>query len=150
MSEAAAPATARAPWHLWAVGVIGLLWNAFGCYDYTMTQFQGDAYMRSAGMTDVQIGYMHEMPMWMTAAWAIGVWGAMAGTLLLFLRNKLAVPVFAVSLISFVISVIYSYGMSNGAEAYGDGAYLMNGIIFAGCAFFLWYAWAMSRSGVLR
>ena len=42
---------ASAPWHVWVVGLIGLAWNGFGAYDYTMTQLQGDAYLRAAGMT---------------------------------------------------------------------------------------------------
>ena len=29
--------SARAPAHLWIVGILALLWNCFGCYDYLMT-----------------------------------------------------------------------------------------------------------------
>lgn len=29
------------PWHLWVVGVVAVLWNAFGCWDYTMTHLKG-------------------------------------------------------------------------------------------------------------
>jgi hypothetical protein len=25
------------PWHLWLVGVLALLWNSFGAFDYVMT-----------------------------------------------------------------------------------------------------------------
>ena len=32
--------SARAPAHLWIVGILSLLWNAFGCYDYLMTNHQ--------------------------------------------------------------------------------------------------------------
>ncbi len=141
---------ARTPWHIWVVGVISLLWNSFGAFDYTMTQLQGDAYLQSMQMTEPQIAYMHAMPIWMTAAWAIGVWGALAGSVLLLLRNKLAAPVFAASLIAFLIGLVYSYGLTNGAEVYGEQSYLMNGIILAGCLFFLWYAWTMRKAGVLR
>jgi hypothetical protein len=38
------------------------------------------------------------MPAWMTGVWAIGVWGALAGSVLLLLRSKWAVHVFAASL----------------------------------------------------
>ena len=37
----------KTPIHLWIVGVIALLWNAFGCYDYFMTRTQGAAYVKS-------------------------------------------------------------------------------------------------------
>ena len=39
--------TVRTPWHLWAVGVVSLLWNGFGAYDFIMTSTQGETYMRS-------------------------------------------------------------------------------------------------------
>ncbi len=140
----------RTPWHLWVVGLIGIPWNGFGVFDYLGTQMRGEAHLREFGMTDAQIAYMDAMPAWMTAVWAIGVWGALLGTLLLLLRNRLAVPVFAASLLAFVASLIYPYFLSNGAELMGETAGIMNAVIFAGCLFFLLYARAMARRGVLR
>ncbi len=46
--------------------------------------------MANAGMTPAQIAHYQEMPIWMTAVWTIGVWGAMLGSVLILLRNKLA------------------------------------------------------------
>lgn len=65
MSEA----KSGAPWHLWVVGVVGLLWNGYGCYDYFMTETAGEEYLRSYGMTDEMIAYYNAMPAWMTAVW---------------------------------------------------------------------------------
>ena len=48
--------TVKTPWHLWAVGVISLLWNGYGGYDFIMTTTQGETYMRAAGMTHAIIG----------------------------------------------------------------------------------------------
>ena len=53
--------TVKTPWHLWAVGVIAVLWNAYGGYDYTMSMTQGAAYMATAGMTPDQIAYYEAM-----------------------------------------------------------------------------------------
>ena len=41
--------TTATPWHLWAVGVLALLWNGFGGYDFIMTTTQGATYMQAAG-----------------------------------------------------------------------------------------------------
>jgi len=141
---------AGAPWHLWAVGILGVLWNAYGCYDYTMTQLGGEEYLRSYGMTEHQIAYFNSMPTWMSGVWAIGVWGAMAGSVLLVLRSKFAVHAFAASLAAFVLSLIYQYGMTDGLAINGSQALIMSGVILAGCLFFLWYAWRASKGGVLR
>ena len=40
--------SARTPAHLWIVGILSLLWNCFGAYDYTMTQLRNMDYLRSA------------------------------------------------------------------------------------------------------
>ena len=40
-----APATRTSPpWHLWVVGVLSLLWNAFGATDFVMTMLNRDAW----------------------------------------------------------------------------------------------------------
>jgi hypothetical protein len=153
--------TVKTPWHLWAVGAVSLLWNAYGGYDYTMSMTQGAAYLASAGMTPDQVAYYEAMPVWMTAIWAVGVWGGVMGSLLLLLRNKLAFPVFAVSFGAFLFSLLYTYGLSDGGKVMGfmmqDGVkvassfiIIFNVVIAACCAFFTRYARTMSKKGVLR
>ena len=139
------------PWHLWVVGIVGVLWNSFGCYDYYMTNTAGDAYLKSMGMTDPQIAYMHSYPAWMMGAWAIGVWGGLLGVVLLLLKRKWALPVFAASLAAYVLSLVYTYALSDGASVVGGAQmYVMNAVILAGCVFFVWYARLMAQRGVLR
>lgn len=141
--------TTRTPWHLWVVGVVAALWNGFGCTDYTMTQVQGDAWLTSMKMTSAQIEYFHAMPAWTHAAWAIGVWGGLLGAILLLLRKKLAMPVFVVSFLGWLAGAVYAFGMSDGMEAMGS-MWPMQIVIGAACVFFIWYAWTMSKKGVLR
>src|SRR5687768_11459272 len=82
----------RTPLHLWIVGVIALLWNAFGCLDYILTQTNNADYL--AQFTNEQRAYMESFPMWNEAAWAVGVWAALLGSLLLLLRSRWAVTAF--------------------------------------------------------
>jgi hypothetical protein len=140
--------TPRAPFHLWLVAAIGLLWNGFGAYDYLMSKLQGEPYFRQMGMTDAQIAYMNSFPTWMTAVWAIGVWGAVLGTILLFRRSRTAAPVFAASLAAFLVSLAYSWFLSDGRAVMGDMAW-MQLVVLAGCLFFAWYSRTMARKGVL-
>lgn len=144
------PQAMRTPWHLWAVGIVGVLWNGFGCYDYVMSKTAGEAYLRAMGLDEAMIAYFNAMPLWMTAAWAIGVWGALAGAVLLLLRSKWAVAVFAASLIAYVVSLVYTYLLSEGGSIMPDGMWMMQVVILAACVFFTWYALAMRKTGVLR
>ena len=141
--------TVRTPWHIWVVGVVAILWNGFGCFDYIMTQTQGEAWLVQFGMTEAQIAYFNATPAWAHAAWAIGVWGGALGGLLLLLRRRWAMPVFVVSFLGWVAGMIYAFGLSNGMEAMGDH-WPMQIVIGAACVFFIWYAWTMQKKGVLR
>ena len=143
-----APA-ARAPAHLWIVGVLGIIWNGFGVYDYLMSKLRGADYLREMGMTDAQIAFAQSYPMWMNAVWAIGVWGALLGTLLLLLRRRAAAPVFMLSLLAYLLSLFYAFYLSNGREVMGDSS-AMHVVVLAGCLFFAWYSRAMARKGVLK
>jgi hypothetical protein len=140
----------KATWHLWLIGVLGLLWNGFGVYDYLMTVTQGEAYLRGMGMTDPQIAYFNAMPSWMTGVWAVGVWGALLGTVLLLLRSRWAVPAFRASIAALIISLLYTYVLSDGARVMGSQVVVMNAVVTTAAALFLWYASVMRRRGLLR
>lgn len=142
--------TVKAPWHLWLVGVIALLFNSIGVFDFVMAMAQGAKYMASAGMTPEQIAHYQEMPAWMTAVWAIGVWGAFLASILLLVRRKAAVAVFALSLTAFLISLLYTYVLTDGGAVMGRQMAIANAVIAALLAFFIWYSHAMRKRGVLR
>jgi hypothetical protein len=135
--------TVKTPWHLWAVGVISLLWNGYGGYDFIMTTTQGETYMRAAGMTQPMIDYFNAMPTWMYVPWTLGVWGAVLGSILLLLRNRLAVWAFLASLVGAVANLIYL------PEAMAMMKWMPWAIVLI-AAFLAWYAWSMSKKGVLR
>jgi hypothetical protein len=140
---------ARAPWHLWAVGIVALLWNALGCLDYTMTQVQGDAWLANMDPTEVQLAWFHGMPAWADGAWAIGVWGGLVGAILLLVRRSWATPVFVASFLGWLAGAVYAFGLSNGMEAMG-GWWPVQFVHGGAAVFFVWYARMMSKRGVLR
>jgi hypothetical protein len=142
--------TMKVPWHLWLVGVIAVLFNAIGAFDYVMSMTQGASYMARAGMTPAQIAHYQEMPIWMTAVWTVGVWGALLGSVLILLRNKLAFPVFAVSLGAFLVSLIYTYVLTDGGRIMGSAMAITSVVITALLLFFMWYSWLMTKRSVLR
>lgn len=144
-------ATVRAPWYHWAIALIGILWNGFGAMDYSMTQLQGDVWLQNMGMTEPQIAYLNAMPGWAMGVWAAGVWGGVIGGLMLLFRKRLAVTFFAISLVAYLVSLVYTYVLSNGnAVIGGQSTYIMQAVILAGCLFFLWYARRAAANGILR
>ena len=103
----------------------------------------------SAVMTAAQVAHYQEMPIWMMAAWTIGVWAAMLGSVLILLRNKRAFLVFAVSLAAFLVSLIYTYVLTDGGEIVGGQMAIANVVITTMLLFFMWYSWLMTKRRVL-
>jgi hypothetical protein len=101
----------KTPVHLWIIGIVSLLWNAFGAFDYTMTQTKNQSYL--AAFTDEQRAYFDSLPAWADAVWALGVWGALAGSILLLMRSRHAVTAFGVSLAGLLLSTIYQFFISD-------------------------------------
>lgn len=153
-AEPAAPAAARGvPMHLWAVGGLALLWNAFGAADYTLSQLRNRDWLggaaQSMGITaDEMIAYIDSFPAWMHGAWALGVWGAFIGAILLLMRHRLAVWAFAISLLGLAITQVYQ--ATTPQPAWADQAVGMTIAIWAIAIFLLIYAAVMRNRGVLR
>ncbi len=132
------------PWHLWLVGGLAALWNAFGTLLWCGTSFMPDAFL--ADLPAAHRAYVSGLPVWATVTWGIGVLGGLFGAILLLLRNRLAVTMFALSLLGAAVNqMVY---VTNPPPA---GFLNMPLTLFIiGFAFLLFfYANAMKRRGVI-
>jgi len=139
------PAT---PWHLWVIGILALLWNAFGAYDYLMTQTGNEAYM--SAFTPEQLEYFYGFPVWMDAFWAVGVWSAFLGAILLILRSRLAFYAFILGLIGMAGTTAYQFTNPAPAGVLDGAGLAMSIVIWISQILLAIYAFAMMRKGVLR
>jgi len=139
----------RTPAHLWVVGVLSLLWNFFGCLDYTMTNLKNAAWL--AKMSPDQLAYMNSLPGWLTAFWAIGLWGGLIGSILLLMRNRYAVWAFGLSLIGAVVGIGYQLFLTKMPASMKQGGMgFMPWVIIIIAAVLYWYAMSAEKKGVLR
>ncbi len=138
----------RTPVHLWVVGVMALLWNAVGAFDYAATQFRLEGYMSQ--FTAEQLEYFYGFPAWAVAAWAIAVWFAVFGSLALLLRRRAAYVLFLVSLAAMLTSTVNSFVLSDGAAIMGGAGMIFSGMIVAIGVLLPWYSKIMADRGVLR
>jgi hypothetical protein len=136
---------AKAPWHLWLVGIVTLLFNAMGIISYLTTKL---GMLAEMGLTPEQIAFMESYPAWISAFWALGVWGAFAGSLLVLLRSKWAVAAMVVATIGLVGTTIGNYLAIDVPAAMQAPA--LDVAIWAVTLFLLFYARRMAAAGVLR
>lgn len=148
-------ADAAAPWHVWVVGTLTLLFTLFGACDYVMSQTGNRAWMQMmvepAGLdAEAALAYFSGFPWWADAVWAIGVWSGVAGAVLLLLRRVAAYPVLLLSLAGLVLS--NAYGLANPLPGMTDttATYATVGIVFVVMLAITLYARSMRNSGVLR
>jgi predicted membrane protein len=143
----------KTPWHLWVVGVLALVWNAGGAYDYLMMKLENEAYL--AQIPPEHLAYYLSYPLWVNIAWALGVWMAVLGAVLLLLRSRHAVAAFVLSFVGLVVNTIWGQFLSETpmSALMGDMGAAMLGFMVAIylVAVLLWaYARAQARVGVLR
>lgn len=136
----------KTPWHLWVVGGLGVLWNAFGCFDFTMTATNNAAYLEP--YPQELRDYWLNMPAWTWMIWAIGVFGGLLGSIALLLRRKFAYPLFAASFLGALVSMGRSY-LDKEAPAV-EGMAFMSLVILAIALLQALYARWLSRREVLR
>lgn len=145
----ATTARGRAPALLWIVGFLGLLWNAYGCYEYLMTQTRDAAFL--AAQPADWVAYWEGLPGWLTAFWAIAVWGGLAGAILLLMRSRHAVWAFALSFVGVVVDIGYQMFATAMPATMKDGMLgMLDWAIIIVAAFLLWYSWSEEKKGVLR
>jgi hypothetical protein len=136
------------PAHLWIVGILAVVWNAIGAYDYTATQFKFESYMSQ--FTPEQLDYFYSFPAWMDAAWAIAVWAAVLGSIVLLMRKALAAWLFGISILGLGASTVYNFILSDGMAIMGEGAATFSAIIWLIALFLYFYSSAMAKRRVLR
>ena len=148
MFEAKGTTAPGRPWHLWLIGIIGGLWSAMGVVSFLLTQMKVEAVM--SRFPPQQRAYFESFPMWAVVLWAIGVFGGVIGCVLLFLKNRLAVPVLLAALVGAIVSTLGPLFLLGGMQVMRETNSLGITLIpvFVG-GFLAIYAGAMSKKGVL-
>jgi hypothetical protein len=143
-----ASVSGRTPAHLWIVGILAALWNAYGCVDYYMTQTHNASNLN--GATPQQLAFYDAFPVWADSAWAIAVWGALAAAILLLFRSRHAATIFLVSVIAMVVAFSYQLLLAANRPLLTAADLAFTGVLFAVEIGLLVYARRMRARGVLR
>ena len=128
-AHAKADESDQLPVHLWPVAGLAVIWNVMGAHTYVR---HATPFVSS--------------PPWIDAAWALGIWGGLAASLLLLIRSRHALPAFAVSAAGLLVSAVY-------VRAVWPTFHAQNMIAIQAAVvalLLLFYAWRMRRREVLR
>ncbi|MCP4456622.1 MAG: hypothetical protein GY816_01130 [Cytophagales bacterium] len=122
----------------WIVSIVALLWNSMGVSEYLR-----QAYMTAEELAklpaDVQEMYP-DVPAWVTATFAIAVFGGTIGAILLLLRKRLAVVIFGLSLLGVIVQWTYLLFVAK-IEGLTDGGQIVMPILIPlFSVLFVWFA----------
>lgn len=140
--------TAKAPWHLWVVGVVSLLWNAGGIFSYLATAF---GKLEGMAFDAEQVAYFYSFPAWAVTFWALGVWGSFLGSVALLLRKSWATLLFGVSIIGLAGTTYFERVVAEVPESMQTtGQNLFAVAIWVITLSLFYYSRRMKQNGVLR
>lgn len=136
------------PVPFWIVAILSLIWNGYGGYDYVMVHLRVSHYI--AQYPPVIIQLLDALPLWVTAAWAVGVWGAIAGSILLLMRSHFAVAAFGFSLLGLTGRTAYELSLDVPTTVQVSGMEAMAVIIWLIAVLLFAYSIRWRRAGLLR
>lgn len=118
--------------------------------DYVMSKTRNADYL--AQMSPEQLEFLNGFPGWLTAFWAVAVWGAVLGSILILLRKKLAAPVFVLAFLAMVIVTIRNLFLAEPSALSMMNSFqaIFTVVIFIVAALMVYYTRLQSRLGRLR
>ncbi|MGB5821387.1 MAG: hypothetical protein WBG90_18015 [Saonia sp.] len=107
----------------WILSVLALIWNLMGVMAYLAQAFITEEALDA--LPETERALYDAQPAWVTAAFAIAVFGGTLGCIALLLRKKWARPVLLISLIGILAQMSHAFFISNNFEVYGPGGLVM-------------------------
>ncbi|WP_189358789.1 hypothetical protein [Algibacter mikhailovii] len=131
----------KPPIWFWIVGVIALVWNGMGVNAYLQQAYNTESYRNMYSTEQLEIAA--NMPVWVTAAFAIAVFGGALAAIGLLLRKSWSVKLWLLSLLAVIIQM--GYILINGYAS----SMVMTIMIIVFALFFVWFARKSESKGWL-
>lgn len=133
MSDSSSP-----PRSFWIISVLALVWNLIGILTYLMSVTMSEEAL--AALPEAERALYSDIPAWVTAAYAIAVFGGTLGCVALLLRKAWAVPVLVGSLIAILVQMFHALALSDLIGVRGAGAAVLPLLIVAIAVYLVWFA----------
>ena len=122
----------------WIIVIIAFIWNLMGVFAYIAQAYMSDKDL--AALPENQRALYENVPAWVTAAFAISVFGGALGCILLLLKKKMATTVFVISFVAILAQMTYNFFMSKAVEVYGPGGMIMPIMVIIIGYFLIYYS----------
>ena len=131
----------------WLISIIALLWNCMGVAAYLGQAYMSDEALKM--LPEENQLYFSNVPAWVTAAFAIAVFGGFLGSIGLIIRKKWANFLFVISFLALVAQHVYNFFIQNYVEMTGSQMILPI-VTFIVALFLIYFSKQNSEQGVLK
>ena len=131
----------------WLIAIIAILWNFMGIIAYLGQAYISDDAIKM--LPEENQLYFSNVPAWVTAAFAVAVFGGFIGSIGLIIRKKWAYFLFVISFVALVTQHIYNFFIQNYIEMTGSQVILPI-VTFIVALFLIYFSKQKSQQGVLR
>ncbi len=118
----------KPPVWFFIVAVVAAAWNGLGVVAYISEAMQTPEQL--AQLTEAQQALYAGKPAWVTASFAIAVFGGLFGCILLLTRKKIATLLFMASLVGLVAQNVYYFFIAKVQETMDSSSFIMPVIVF--------------------
>jgi len=144
----------KLPTLFWVISGFALAWNLFGVYQAyfasSATQEMLQSFLDSDAMTPEYANFILTYPTWAKAVFWLGTVSGALGALCLLLRKSIAVPLFALSLISVLLMYAYNFLLSGKADVLTGFDYIISATVSLIAAFMFWFSRKKKAKGWLN
>ena len=120
------------------ISSMALVWNLMGVFNFLGQALMSDEVLASLPK-DQQLIYQ-DVPVWVTAAFAIAVFSGTLGAVFLLLKKKIASTFFILSFIGIVTQMSYGLLLDEKTDNYGPLGLLMPLMIITVGTYLIWYS----------
>ena len=131
----------------WLISIVALFWNFMGIIAYLGQAYISDDALKM--LPEENQLYFSNVPAWVTAAFAVAVFGGFLGAIGLIIRKKWAYFLFVISFLALVAQHVYNFFIQNYIEMTGSQMILPI-VTFMVALFLIYFSKQKSQLGVLR
>ena len=131
----------------WLISIVALFWNFMGIVAYLGQAYISDDALKM--LPEENQLYFSNVPAWVTAAFAVAVFGGFLGAIGLIIRKKWAYFLFIISFLALVAQHVYNFFIQNYIEMTGSQMILPI-VTFIVALFLIYFSKQKSQQGVLR
>lgn len=130
----------------WLISIVAIFWNFMGIIAYLGQAYISDDALKM--LPEENQLYFSNVPAWVTAAFAVAVFGGFLGAIGLIIRKKWAYFLFVVSFLALVAQHVYNFFIQNYIEMTGSQMILPI-VTFIIALFLIYFSKQKSQQGVL-